>query len=99
MLRQITATPEYSFLVRKDVGGNMINNWHYHPEIELLFIQRSVGTSQNRSLPGQSTGSQRSCREVALRCRENTQKGYEPTNRIVSPLFLANAPLNRRCKS
>lgn len=22
----------------------MINNWHYHPEIELLFIQRSVGT-------------------------------------------------------
>jgi len=44
VLRQITATPEYSFLVRKDVGGNMINNWHYHPEIELLFIQRSVGT-------------------------------------------------------
>jgi hypothetical protein len=22
----------------------MINNWHYHPEIELLYVQRSVGT-------------------------------------------------------
>ncbi len=43
-LRQITTTPEYSFLVRKDIGGNMINNWHYHPEIEILYIQRSVGT-------------------------------------------------------
>src|SRR3954470_5069552 len=43
-LRQITITPEYSFLVRKDIGGNMINNWHYHPEIEILYVQRSVGT-------------------------------------------------------
>ena len=44
VLRQITSTPECSFLVRKDIGENMINNWHYHPEIELLFIQRSIGT-------------------------------------------------------
>lgn len=44
VLRQITATPEYSFIVRKDVGDNMLNNWHYHPEIELLFIKRSLGT-------------------------------------------------------
>ena len=40
----MTSTPEYSFLVRKDVGNDMLNNWHYHPEIELLFIKRSVGT-------------------------------------------------------
>lgn len=43
-LRQITATPQSSFLVRKDVGESMHNNWHYHPEIELLFIKRSSGT-------------------------------------------------------
>ncbi|WP_301922456.1 AraC family transcriptional regulator [Ferruginibacter sp.] len=43
-LRQITATPESSFLVRKDVGVSMLNNWHYHPEIELLFIKKSSGT-------------------------------------------------------
>ncbi len=43
-LRQITATPQSSFLVRKDVGSSMLNNWHYHPEIELLFIRRSSGT-------------------------------------------------------
>ena len=43
-LRQITATPQSSFLVRKDVGASMLNNWHYHPEIELLFIKRSSGT-------------------------------------------------------
>jgi hypothetical protein len=36
-------------------------------------------------LCGQSTGSQRSYREVALPCRENTCKGYEPTNLIFSP--------------
>jgi AraC-like DNA-binding protein len=44
VLRQMTSTPEHSFLIRKDVGENMINIWHYHPEIELLFIKRSSGT-------------------------------------------------------
>jgi AraC-like DNA-binding protein len=43
-LRQITATPQSSFLVRKDTGSAMVNNWHYHPEIELLFIKKSSGT-------------------------------------------------------
>lgn len=40
----MTATPNLSFTVRKDVGVNMINNWHYHAEIELLYIRRSAGT-------------------------------------------------------
>ncbi|MDP9041033.1 MAG: AraC family transcriptional regulator [Bacteroidota bacterium] len=31
-------------MIRKDVGRDMLNNWHYHPEIELLFIKRSSGT-------------------------------------------------------
>ncbi|MEJ0103696.1 MAG: AraC family transcriptional regulator [Bacteroidota bacterium] len=44
VLRQITATPSSSFLVRKDTGKNMVNTWHYHPEIELLFIRKSSGT-------------------------------------------------------
>jgi AraC-like DNA-binding protein len=44
VLRQITSTPEQSFLVRKDKGPEMLNDWHYHPEIELLFIKRSSGT-------------------------------------------------------
>jgi AraC-like DNA-binding protein len=44
VLRQITSTPEHSFLVRRDVGENMLNSWHYHPEIELLFMKRSSGT-------------------------------------------------------
>ncbi|MEO5889963.1 MAG: AraC family transcriptional regulator [Ferruginibacter sp.] len=43
-LRQITSTPQSSFLVRKDVGERMQNNWHYHPEIELLFLKESAGT-------------------------------------------------------
>ena len=43
-LRQSTTTPEYSFQIRKDVGDSMINNWHYHPEIELLFLKKSSGT-------------------------------------------------------
>jgi len=44
VLRQITATPSYSFMVRKDTGKYMVNSWHYHPEIELLFIGKSSGT-------------------------------------------------------
>lgn len=43
-LRQITSTPQNSFLIRKDVGDCMLNNWHYHTEIELLFIKKSSGT-------------------------------------------------------
>lgn len=40
------AIPEIgsSFVVRKDIGFNMINNWHYHAEYELLHIRKSIGT-------------------------------------------------------
>ena len=44
VLRQITSTPNYSFLVRKDSGEQMINDWHYHPEVEILYIKKSSGT-------------------------------------------------------
>ena len=43
-LRQITSTHQSSFLIRKDRGESMVNNWHYHPEIELLYIKKSSGT-------------------------------------------------------
>jgi AraC-like DNA-binding protein len=38
-LRQATPTPDYSFTVRKDEGIEMLNNWHYHPEVELIHLQ------------------------------------------------------------
>lgn len=44
VLRQSISTPEHSFLIRRDIGENMVNNWHYHPEIEILFIKKSSGT-------------------------------------------------------
>jgi AraC-like DNA-binding protein len=44
ILRQITDSFAHSFLIRKDKGEYMVNNWHYHPEIELLFIKKSAGT-------------------------------------------------------
>jgi AraC-like DNA-binding protein len=43
-LRKVTPSPEYSFTVRKDVSDEMINNWHYHPEFEILYIRKSAGT-------------------------------------------------------
>ena len=33
-----------SFVVRKDIGSHMKNNWHYHAECELLYIKKSYGT-------------------------------------------------------
>jgi len=43
-LRPLTSTPDRSFLIRTDIGQNLVNNWHYHPETELLFIKKSSGT-------------------------------------------------------
>ena len=43
-LRPLTSTPDRSFLIRTDTGQNLVNNWHYHPETELLFIKKSSGT-------------------------------------------------------
>jgi len=44
VLRQITTSPQSSFLVRRDTGDALLNNWHYHPEIELLYMKKSGGT-------------------------------------------------------
>lgn len=33
-----------SFNVRVDVGEYLANTWHYHPELELIWLKRSAGT-------------------------------------------------------
>ncbi|MEO6134151.1 MAG: AraC family transcriptional regulator [Ginsengibacter sp.] len=43
-LRKPLPEVESSFVVRKFVGCAMKNNWHYHPECELLYIKKSRGT-------------------------------------------------------
>lgn len=43
-LRKAVPQQEQSFIVRKDVGTQMRNSWHYHPDYELLYIKRSIGT-------------------------------------------------------
>ena len=43
-LRKAVPQEEYSFILRKDIGTHMRNNWHYHPEYELLYIKNSTGT-------------------------------------------------------
>ena len=44
VLKKVTPPPESSFTVRKDRGEHMRNTWHYHPELELLYIKKSAGT-------------------------------------------------------
>jgi AraC-like DNA-binding protein len=44
ILKKVTPNPEQSFSIRRDIGTNMLNDWHYHPECELLYIKRSSGT-------------------------------------------------------
>lgn len=44
-LRKISVNPLTSFSVRVDKADKLLNNWHYHPELELLLIKNSTGTS------------------------------------------------------
>ncbi len=44
VLRKSIPECEASFVLRRDVGVSMKNNWHYHPEYELLFIKNSCGS-------------------------------------------------------
>jgi len=43
-LRKAIPESDSSFVLRKDVGEKMKNNWHYHPEYELLFMKNTCGT-------------------------------------------------------
>jgi AraC-like DNA-binding protein len=43
-LRKITPSPQESLSIRKDKGKNLLSSWHYHPELELVYIKNSSGT-------------------------------------------------------
>ncbi|MFC0181288.1 AraC-type DNA-binding protein [Pseudarcicella hirudinis] len=41
---KVPLKPELSFSIRRDVVPFFYNHWHYHPEIELLHIEKGSGT-------------------------------------------------------
>jgi AraC-like DNA-binding protein len=43
-LLKITSGPSISFSARKDETPFVNNNWHYHPEIELIHVMKGEGT-------------------------------------------------------
>ena len=43
ILKKVTPTTESSFNIHTDVGKSMLSAWHFHPECELLLIQKSSG--------------------------------------------------------
>jgi AraC-like DNA-binding protein len=43
-LFKVHETPGYSFNARHDVVPYFYNQWHYHPEIELVYIARGTGS-------------------------------------------------------
>lgn len=43
-LLKIETKIDYSFSVRQDVVPYFYNRWHYHPEYELVYIERGFGT-------------------------------------------------------
>jgi AraC-like ligand binding domain len=43
-LLKITLQPEYSFNARHDVVPVFYNKWHYHKEVELVYIVKGTGS-------------------------------------------------------
>jgi len=43
-LLKIALAPEHSFSIRYDVVPFFFNEWHFHPEIELVYINDGTGT-------------------------------------------------------
>lgn len=43
-LLKVSLKPESSFNIHQKKGGNFYNQWHFHPEIELIYIHKGRGT-------------------------------------------------------
>jgi len=43
-LLKVSLGPESSFDIRQNKGPNFYNQWHFHPEIELIYIHKGRGT-------------------------------------------------------
>ena len=43
-LLKVSLKPESSFNIDKKQGGNFYNQWHFHPELELIYIHKGRGT-------------------------------------------------------
>lgn len=43
-LLQVSKTPENSFSTRRDTEPDINNRWHYHPEVELVYVKQGSGT-------------------------------------------------------
>lgn len=43
-LLKVSLEPESSFDIRQNKGPNFYNQWHFHPEIELIYIHKGRGT-------------------------------------------------------
>lgn len=43
-LLKIPLLSDYSFSIRQDTVPYFYNRWHYHPEVELVFIEQGTGT-------------------------------------------------------
>lgn len=43
-LLKVQVGPTYSFSIRQDVVPFFYNRWHYHPEVELIHIEKGTGT-------------------------------------------------------
>jgi AraC-like DNA-binding protein len=44
LFRKVQIMPEQSFSINRDVVPYFYNHWHYHPEIEIVFIYEGTGT-------------------------------------------------------
>ncbi len=76
-LRKAIPEVESSFVVRKDIGPKMKNNWHYHAECELLCIKKSSGIW----LIGDYTGNFESCDVILL--GSGTPHSYRHENKYI----------------
>lgn len=43
-LLKVSPQPEASFNIFQKIGDNFYNQWHFHPEIELIYIHKGRGT-------------------------------------------------------